>query len=504
MALAPFFSRAYSAIGAHLGITREELEKVLSNTVVGIHLATTCSIVGNDKWIAEMLVNLLSRLYPTLSITGDATACEAISAAARSINPNIELLNSPNDATVIVIIGAEPIGPKSFSVGASGWVARVGGDVGKIFSNGPPNPYSAGAAAALGAWRVFQSVVVCPESNVMIPDISLSLLDYSENAGSADHLPAIEIGEVAVAGIGAVGNPALWAWSRHAGLTGEIHLIDPEDVDLSNLQRYCLPVHADVGMGKVQLAQRELRDSALRLKSWPCSLEDFASSYSGIDRLPTICVSVDNVAGRRAAQALMPRLVVNGWTSDSGLGASWHRFLGTNACLGCFYHPKGISLSQTEMAAKALGLPHEELAALWVSEKPLGAEEVITIEAHLGMPRGHLMDWIGKRVQDVYSGVICGQVGVDLVGIGKVVTVPLAHQSVLAGILMAAELVKHSLLELEERSQRAPLVIWDDVKRSPPKYWTVMRTKESECFCNDLIYKQVFAEKWQRSDLELP
>ena len=497
MALAPFFSRAYSAIGAHLGITREELERVLSGQVVGIHLGTACSAEGNEKWIAELLVNLLARLYPTLSISGDETACGNITANALAINPSIKIQHCPERATVVVYVGKTPQGKNGFVASASGWVARVGKTLGKSPSTGPHNPYSSGAAAALAAWRVFQTVVVQPEEKSKIfPDISLSLLDYGTEAGQADPLPAINIGEVAVAGIGAVGNPALWAWSKHAGLTGELHLIDPEDVELSNLQRYCLPVHADVGIGKVQMAQRELRNTELTLNLWPCSLEDFASNYSGIDKLPTICVSVDNVDGRRAAQALLPRLVVNGWTSDSGLGASWHRFVGSSACLGCFYHPKGASLSQTELAANALGLPHDQLTVFWISDKPLGTEEIKTIESHLGLTAGQLADWTGKRVQDVYSGVICGQVGIDLSGIGRVATVPLAHQSVLAGILMAAELVKRSALALEEQSQKEPLVIWDNIMRQAPKYWAVKRLKEPECFCGDKYYEAVYRQKW--------
>jgi hypothetical protein len=153
-------------------------------------------------------------------------------------------------------------------------------------------------------------------------------------------------------------------------------------------------------------------------------------------------------------------------------------------------------LSQTELAAQALGIPHDQLAMLWVTEKPLEVDVIKTVETHLGLSMGQLADWTGKRVQDVYSGVICGQVGVDFSGLGRVATVPLAHQSVLAGIFMAAELVKRSDPALESRSQAEPLIIWDDVMRTPPKYWATMRAKEPECFCNDLIYKKIFSEKW--------
>ncbi len=496
MALAPFFSRAYSAVGAHLSITREELEKALSGHLVAIHLGEACSAEGNEKWISELLVNLLARLYPALSISGQDTACEHISKIARAINPDIEIRCRPEEARVIVYVGETTTNDNGFSAGASGWVARIGNTL-KCKTRGPLNPYSAAAAAAFAAWRVFQTIFTLKTpSDLALPDISLSLLDYGSDSGVSDSLPAVNLGEVAVAGLGALGNPALWAWARHPGLTGELHLIDPEDVELSNLQRYCLSFHKDAGMGKVQLAERELLNSKLSHRLWPCSLEDFSANYAGIANLPSICVSVDNIEGRRTAQALLPRLVINGWTSDNGLGASWHRFLGDSACLACLYQPKNVSLSQTELAAQALGIPHDQLTLLWVTEKPLEAEVIKTVETHLGLSEGQLTDWTGKRVQDVYSGVICGQVGLDLSGIGRVATVPLAHQSVLAGILMAAELAKRSDPALEAKSQSEPLIIWDDVMRTPPKYWIANRQKEPECFCKDRVYQDVYKEKW--------
>ncbi len=496
MALAPFFSRTYTALGAHLGITRAELEKILSGHLVGIHVGKACISEGNEKWIAELLVNLLARLYPTLAIFGHDTACENISKIARAINPNIDIKEDPKEARITVYVGETATDYNGFTVGAQGWVAHVGTNVhGKI--GGHLNPYSSGAAAALAAWRIFQTVFTHKtQTTQTLPDISLSLLDYSTDLGAEDALPAQNVGEVAIAGIGAVGNPALWAWARHAGLMGELHLIDPEDIELSNLQRYCLPFYDDVGLGKVQLAARELLNSKLTHRLWPCSLEDFAKNYTGIADLPSICVSVDNIDGRRTAQALLPRLVVNGWTSDNGLGASWHKFIGNSACLACLYQPQNTTLSQTELAAQALGIPHNQLVALWVTEKPLEADVIKTVETHLGLSVGKLADWKGKRVQDVYSGVICGQVALDLGGIGRVATVPLAHQSVLAGIMMAAELVKRSDPALEVRSQSEPLIIWDDVMRLPPTYWTAMRAKESECFCNDETYQKVYSEKW--------
>ena len=493
MTLAPFFSRAYTAVGAHLGITREELETILTDRIVGLKLGESCASEGNDKWISELLINLLSRLYPSIAISGNDPARKRISDIALAINPKIKITHNLADANVVVRIGESSSDANSFTACASGWAVKIG----KQYIDGPSNPYSAGAAAALATWKIFQTIFDIQNSQKLADsEISLSLLDFSIENGKSETLPPVDLGEVAVAGLGAVGNPAIWAWAKHGGLKGKLHLIDPEKIELSNLQRYILPTFNDKTKSKVQVAKRELKNTKLYYKHWSCTLEEFAQKYKGISKLPTICVSLDNIDGRRTAQALLPRLVVNGWTSDSGLGTSWHNFLGDNACLGCLYHPKGTSLSQLELASKALGLEHDQLALLWVAEKPLKDKEIKTIENHLGLKDGQLSNWDGKRVQDVYSDVICGQVGIDLKGINHIATVPMAHQSVLAGILMAAELVKRSSPDLEAQSQPNPLVIWDDIMRPPPKYWTVNRLKETGCFCGDEDYQGVFKKKW--------
>lgn len=497
MALPRFFSRAYSSVGPHLGVTRGQLEQVLSDTVVGIHLPASCRTQGNPRWLAEMLTNLLARFYPALALTGDDQSCEHAASIAKAINPEIDIRGLRRQGGVRVYVQTGRWSPGSFVARADGWVASILGEALNAKA-GLPNPYSSGAAAALAAARLFQTIFAqrLPLS-LPWPDTSLSLLDFSTSEGIDSPLPAIDLGEVAVAGLGAVGNPAIWALARHSELLGTLHLIDPEDVELSNLQRYCLCASSDVELGKTFVAQRELKGTRIEAMSWPCTIGDFAQNFQeGAMHIPTICVSVDNIVGRRTAQALLPKLVVNGWTSESGLGTSWHRFVGDSACLGCLYHPKTVALSQTELAARALGLAHDKLAMLWVSEKPLEFEELSVIGAHLGIGASELSDWRGKRVQDVYTGVVCGQVGLDLTGAGKISTVPLAHQSVLAGVLMAAELVKHSDRPLEARSPVAPLTIWDDVLRPPPKYWTVMRKKEPECFCGDEDYIVAYREKW--------
>ena len=97
---------------------------------------------------------------------------------------------------------------------------------------------------------------------------------------------------------------------------------------------------------------------------------------------------------------------------------------------------------------------------------------------------------------DLYTDVVCGAVPLDLGGVGRVETVPLAHQSVMAGALMAAELVKRTQPKLSALSQAEPLVSWDDVLQTPPPIWRKPRAREAGCICGDHVYQNVYHKKW--------
>jgi hypothetical protein len=325
--------------------------------------------------------------------------------------------------------------------------------------------------------------------------LRFSLLDFQTDSGIALHLEAVDLGSIILAGAGAVGNAALWALGRHTTLSGKVLVVDPERIELSNLQRYVLAMHNDVGQKKVLIAEKALRGTALSVEQKQTALERLVDSEES-PLIPTIVVSVDNVSGRRVAQALLPRMVISGWTSEQGLGASWHQLSREAACLACLYHPKGPGLSQTEQAARVLGIPHATVADLWISGKPLTDNHIRTAAEALGVPPKTLERWQGKSLNDFYTDVICGAVPLDLKGVGTLETVPLAHQSALAGILMAAEMIKRADAALTESSQPEPLVSWDNVLQEAPSIWRKPRPREAGCICTDVDYQNAYRTKW--------
>jgi hypothetical protein len=127
----------------------------------------------------------------------------------------------------------------------------------------------------------------------------------------------------------------------------------------------------------------------------------------------------------------------------------------------------------------------------------LSEEDLRTAAAALGVSDGVLAPWKGKPLGDLYTDVVCGAVPLDVGGIGRVETVPLAHQSALAGILMAAELVKRTDPHLGAISQVEPLISWDDVLRPPPAIWVKPRPHEPGCICGDPDYVNAYRAKWE-------
>jgi hypothetical protein len=487
MGVAPFFDRVYGAVGGHLTVSRESLEETLATTTIGLQVGDAMD--ENAWWIAELSVNLIARLYSRVAISADSELLPRLREIALSINPGIEFIDRAPGSTTICVGNARS--EDALYPSASGWVARVRHE--SPATSGPPNPYAACASATLACAELFRRVFLSARPE---PDVAVSLLDYKCATGIDSGVRPHDVGNVWFVGLGAVGNAGLWALGRDKNCSGNIRLIDHEDLTLLNLQRYVLATLADVGKAKTEVGRAALADSPLKFELSKTTVEEFAEING--PEIDTICVSVDNIASRRAAQGLLPRLVVNGWTGDRALGASWHRLNNGSACLACLYHPRGQGPSATEQAAKALGLSNERAAMLWVSRQPLSEDDLQAAARSLGIGVSQLSLWRGKPLGELYTDVVCGAVALDMNGIGRVETVPLAHQSALAGILMIAELVKRTDRDLSALSQNEPLVSWDDILRAVPSIWAKPRSPEPGCICGDADYLAAYEEKWAR------
>jgi hypothetical protein len=117
------------------------------------------------------------------------------------------------------------------------------------------------------------------------------------------------------------------------------------------------------------------------------------------------------------------------------------------------------------------------------------------------MLRPRLACWRNRPVADLYQEGICGGALLET-KIGDVpheALVPLAHQSALAGIMLAVQLLaanepalrEHRSVETEGRY---------DVLAGPPQILGRLRERTEGCVCSDAVFLEVYAKKFGVQD----
>lgn len=142
-------------------------------------------------------------------------------------------------------------------MGSQGWAAKLS-RTDPVGSGSSLLPFGAGAASCFAAANVFRTIFASQLTGAELDEkIDLSLCTYNK------------IGETHLVGLGAIGHGSLWALARQSGLSGRLHVVDHESVELSNLQRYVLAGQAEVGLSKAALATNALRCTALEVEAHP-------------------------------------------------------------------------------------------------------------------------------------------------------------------------------------------------------------------------------------------
>ncbi len=541
MGFARFFGK--SAISAASLLRRfddDEFRRKLATSVVGIAYDDVATSTSEGQRTLELLVDLLARLYPTVAIKGlDTTSAEQshalarLSARARAINPEITLLHGLDQVTALAVVGATTVeglvangNPFVVYIGSNEWIARASTRR-PVRSSPSDNPFGAGAAACIAAAAVFRSIFAdeleqrgLPELGALSAedaheDLSLSLLDFSAGAATRvdyQQLPgAIDIGETFLVGVGAIGNAAVWALARTSGLTGTLNLIDGEVIELSNLQRYVLATEASVGQRKVDIAATAIRSDLESIAEQGLAVRAHAKHWDAYLAtrndylLNHVLLALDSAEDRIAAQSSLPQWIANAWTQPENLGISRHASFRDDACVACLYLPTQVRKSRDALYAEALGIQSQEeimeVRRLLHSGAPVGVQFLKTMTEHLGVPLEPLAGFANRPLEHFYSEALCGGVVLNLggrVGTERRTEVPMAFQSAMAGIILAAELVVHAG---GLRSEPLPCRSEIDLLRplgtrlnSP-----AVKHPSGRCICQDKAYLDVYASKYPKS-----
>ena len=497
MALADYFSRDVVAIsqvlqGFETDFFAEELEAVRVGIVFGKEAATS----RDGRELVDLSVRLAARLYPSLTFwttpAGDEFAEELMALAIR-INPNIETSKS-GIAQVALSIGmdAPVVDAPTVHVGCDGWIAMVGTE-GPYHTSKQGNPFGAGFAACLAAANLFRFLFLPNGKTLLDADSS-----FPPDADSFPMLAASQLADpIVLVGAGAVGNSAAWALAR-TPLTGQIYLVDPQVVELSNLQRYVLCVRSDENGIKVDITGKEF-GGALKALPYRGALASFLETNGY--KWERILVALDSAHDRRAAQASLPRWIANAWTQLGDLGASTHSFLGQDACLACMYLPVHKSKSEDQIIAEGLKIPQfqTQVRFLLGNGQATGKELCAAVASAWGIPTEKLDPYAARPIRELWVEGICGGGIIPLGEAGPAprdLQVPLAFQSALAGVLLAAEAVCDVLMD---GARRKTLVRRIDVLRpmSDASAQPALTAGTGTCICEDDDFVAIYRAKYR-------
>jgi hypothetical protein len=455
MAVANFFDRAVLSAAQALRMTDfSKIQARLEAQVVELAFDAAAANAAEGQASLDMAIRLLARLYPVLRITcldgTEGALVDDLSRLARAINPDIDLTpNAP--ATVRLVSGATAAeaGPITIYAGSDAWIAKV--SIQAPQGVGASDlPFGAGAAACLGAANVFRAIFADAFAGGRLDTgARLSLFDFTSGpeARQGPVAPTVNLGQTPLAGVGAIGNGVVWALARTPRLSGELHLVDPEQLELSNLQRYLLATQQDVDRVKVEVARQTLLAGPCHLVVSPFvgTWADYVQGrgHCAMDRVVT---ALDSAADRIGVQASLPGRILNAWTQAGDLGVSRHDFLGEEACLACFYLPRGTVQNEDELIAQALGLPLDapvllELREMLVNGRPVGEAFVRETAARLRVSAETLLRFGVEPLRQFYAKAVCGGHLLQLESGRPVVEAPLAFQSAMAGVMLAADLV---------------------------------------------------------------
>lgn len=519
MSLPRFFSRVADAMQPVAAISPAALAAHLEKTTVAIHAPFSADDSQADSDAALLAVNLAARLYPRLHLSGPAAWRESAATLAVNINPRVGIdgaANAPAAADVVTLDwSGHPArsthGPV-VTVGADAWNVRVDPEHG--CESQAATPLAALAAATFGIAEVFRVVFAEALGERGRRDRQpggfnlITVGEPSDVAPVPTSTPVLP--DSHLVGAGAVGQACLLAL-RAAGVSTRLTVVDPQSVELSNLQRYVLTTDGDVDMPKTELAVRATLGSGVTVLPVP--------TVWGADRRSgpsarIVLIALDSSADRIAVAAGLPERIYNAWTQPADVGWSRHEQFGNEPCLACLYYPDHPRLNEHELIAIALRQPPLRILSYLITRTPIGTPlRLITSVPDLPPPpdastwttrpllddlvelgflmSGDTTQWAGKQVGQLYRDGVCAGGIIRLPGSAdsEAALVPLAHQSALAGIMLATGCIAASCEDL--RPHRPPQIeARFDLLRGFPQALARPRARTSACLCGDSFYRE--------------
>jgi hypothetical protein len=341
-----------------------------------------------------------------------------------------------------------PGAPFSVAVLADGWKILAGKpDVIPAVTPNSTNPFGPYFGACLAAGEIFKHLAgLRPGCGRVIKHLALSLWDYQASDSWATADPGLWPREIMLppfylVGAGAVGQAAVASLAASPTVGGYATIIDDEEVDEGNRNRYALAHSDNLGKKKVLIAAETLAHDNFQAIPYPGRWEAYVQ---GIDRpqhrtdiaqlerkwkFRRILSCVDKNGPRHSIQNVWPELILGGSTLECGILVQAYGLRTNGECLKC------------SNPIEDDGRTIEGEAARWKQMIPAERRRVAVQN--------------GLNIQAIEAYLIdpkCGQLGEQ--EIAKFVLDPrqdwsVGFVSVAAGVLLAAKFVQSAISGLD-------------------------------------------------------
>lgn len=342
------------------------------------------------------------------------------------------------------------------SVASDGWLAFAGPNSLSMDFTDNINPVGAYVAANLGCLEVFKKVFV-KKADLIIPEksnydfrwntkhlqkeLTFNTFDYSidkKNINNPTLPKVINVRELVTVGIGAGGGACLYTLASLPLLDGIFHLIDPDEVKGSNLNRYIYATHLDADDNKPKVdVMKEIisRNSQCTIEPQHIPYTKFSEQLNG-KPVDLLISTVDTRQTRVDIQWDLPKIIL-----DAAVAGTWFYInrieFGENACLGCRFYQNGSSESIETRLSKVIGLQADVIASLRANNSPIEPDHIEVMKPFSEKHNFSLPN-VGERFQDWYV-YHCSQIPID----GQInIQIPVPFATVIPGILLAGEVIK--------------------------------------------------------------
>lgn len=462
------------------------------------------------------LVDLCGRLFPRLDIDvdgaapahgvlppGPATVGERIT-AVRARSPLDPL--PPGEATLTILIGADPDTGADLYVDAHGWQSYLGTVPSRLPHDAPTVAVGPIAAAARAGAHVMRHLVM--RHTIPLPDeMYESALTYRSDTNPIDDpaTPEPTSIDAVLAGAGSVGGAAVYTFEHQPHLEGRLGAVDDQTVADENPYRALLATRTAAAQRdpKVDVVTGRLaHHHNLEVTGDQVRFAAFDAQRAEPGPWPLVLVAVDTVEARREIQDALPLDVVNAACDPDFVMISGHR-TGDGPCLYCLHIGDVLDSRQikNKLIAEATGLAEAEVnARRAAADDHLDAKTIRTIEQHRRLALGSLAQHEGTTLDELWdAALVYGQVQVQASG-GAQIAVASPFITAFAGVLLAAECFKRGKAELE----RFALGPGRATRVTTNPYATLMeefvehldRWPTSECLCRSARRLRLIADRY--------